>query len=334
MRAAYYERRGAARDVLRLADLPVPEPGPGEVRVRIAVSAVNPTDTKARSDKLGQTAMPVARIIPHRDGAGIIDKAGPGVPTGRIGERVWLSVLDRPRWLGTAAEYVCVPAHFAWPLPDNTTFAEGAAIPIPALTAWCALFRDGPCAGKTVLVTGGAGAVGFYAVQLARLGGAARVIATVSREEQAVKAREAGAHAIVNYRNGSAQAEIEAAAGGTNRVDHVVEVNFAANIALDCAVVARNGAIVAYGSDADPSPRVPFAALMQKDVLMRAAILYEMPRDLLARAAADLGSRLERRELKHQIAARMPLEQIVEAHEMLESGRTVGKILLDVANLA
>lgn len=334
MRAVFYERRGAARDVLQFGDLPLPEPGPGEVRVRVAVSAVNPTDTKARTDRLGQSAMPVSRVIPHRDGAGMIDKAGAGVDPVRIGERVWVSVLDRPNWLGTAAEFVCVPAHFAWTLPVNASFAEGAALPIPALTAWCALFRDGPITGKTVLVSGGAGAVGHYAVQLARAAGAANVITTVSREEQAVKAREAGAHAVVNYKSADVRSAIEAAAGGPNRIDHIVEVNFGANIALDAALIARNGAIVAYGSDADPSPKVPFAALMQKDVSMRAAILYEMPRELLARAAADLNARLGRGELRHQIAARMPLANIVEAHEMLESGRTVGKILLDVANPA
>lgn len=333
MRAVIYERRGEARDVLQFADIAAPEPAAGEVRVRIAISAVNPTDTKARTDKFGQSAMPAPRVIPHRDGSGIIDKVGEGVDPARIGERVWVSVLDRPNPSGTAAEYAAVPAHFAWRLPRNVSFAEGAALPIPVLTAWCALFRDGPIAGKTVLVTGGAGAVGNYAVQLARRGGAGKVIATVSRDEQAAKAREAGAHEVVNYRSADAQLQLEQAAGGAARIDHIVEVNFAANIALDAAVIANNGSIVSYGSDAGPNPNVPFAALMQKDVSMRAAILYAMPRDLLARAAQDIISALEKGELKHQIATRMPLERIVEAHEMQESGRTIGKILLDVAAL-
>jgi NADPH2:quinone reductase len=333
MRAVVYERRGPARDVLQLVDRPVPEPAPGEVRVRIAVSGLNPTDIKARSTWGGQTAMPAPLIIPHRDGAGVIDKVGPGVDAARIGERVWVSILDRARPFGTAAEYTTVPSHLAWRLPESTSFAEGAAFPVPALTAYCALFREQPIKGKTVLVHGGAGAVGHYAVQLARWGGAGKIIATVSREAQAQKATEAGADVVVNYKSPDAQQQIEAAAGGPNAVHHIVEVNFAANAALDAAVIADNGTLIAYGSDADAHPRLPFYVFMQKDVLFRMAILYVMPRDIIARAADDLTRLLAERRLKHQIAARLPLDQVVKAHEMQESGQTIGKILLDVAEV-
>ena len=333
MRAVVYERRGPAREVLSLVERPMPEPGPGEVRVQIAVSAVNPTDIKARMLWNGQTAMPAPLVIPHRDGAGIIDKVGEGVDASRVGERVWLSVLDRARPFGTAADYMTVPSHLAWPLPQGTSFAEGAALPVPALTAYCALFREEPVRGRTVLVHGGAGAVGNYAVQLARWGGAGRIIATVSRDEQAGKARKAGADVVVNYKSGDVQKQIEAAAGGANAVHHIVEVNFAANAALDAAVIADNGTIVAYGSDADANPRFPFYVFMQKDVLLRMAILYVMPRSLISRAAADLVTLLSERRLSHQIAAHFPLDQIAAAHEMQESGRTIGKVLVDVADL-
>ena len=251
----------------------------------------------------------------------------------RIGERVWLSVLDRARPFGTAAEYTTIPAHLAWKLPKRATLAEGAAIPIPALTAYCALFRDEPIKGKTVLVQGGAGAVGFYAVQLAKWGGAGKIIATVSREEQALKARDAGADDVINYKSADVQKQIEAAAGGANAVHHIVEVNFGANATLDAALIANNGSLVAYGSDADATPRIPFYTFMQKDVLIRAAILYEIPRLLLGQAAADINNLLAEGRLKHQIAARFPLDQIVDAHEMQESGRTIGKILIDITDL-
>jgi NADPH2:quinone reductase len=331
MRAAIYQRRGPARDVLQIVDQPTPEPGRGEVRVQVAVSALNPTDIKARSAWLGQTAMPQPLVIPHRDGAGVIDAVGPGVDAKRVGERVWLSVLERGRPFGTAAESITIPAEFAWRLPANTSFAEGAALPIPAMTAWCALFRDEPIEGKTVLVHGGAGAVGFYAVQLAKIGGAGKVIATVSRDAQAAKAKEAGADVVVNYKSADATHQIEAAAGGPNAVHHIVEVNFGANAVLDAAVIARNGTIVAYGSDSEPNPRIPFYVFMQKDVLFRMAILYEVPQALRERAAAALIGLLEKGALKHQIAARFPLDRIAEAHEMQESGSTIGKILIDVA---
>lgn len=333
MRAVVYERRGPAREVLKLVDRPIPEPAPGEVRVRVAVSALNPTDIKARSLWNNQTWMPAPVVIPHRDGAGIIDKVGAGVDAARIGERVWICVLDRPRPFGTAAEYITIPSHLAWPLPQGTSFAEGAALPVPALTAHCALFREEPIRGRTVLVHGGAGAVGYYAVQLARWGGAGKIIATVSREEQAVRARDAGADVVINYKSADVQQQIEAAAGGPNAVHHIVEVNFGANAALDAAVISDNGTIVAYGSDADPNPKIPFYVFMQKDVLFRMAILYVMPRSIIARAAADLVTLLAERRLKHQIAARFPLEQTAAAHEMQETGKTIGKILIDVADL-
>ena len=332
MRASIYERRGPAREVLRIIDRPIPEPAAGEVRIKMAVSSVNPTDIKARSVWLGQTAMPAPLITPHRDGAGIIDKVGGGVDPARVGERVWLSVLDRARPFGTAAEYTTIPTHLAWKLPDRASFAEGAAIPIPALTAYCALFRDEPIKGKTVLVHGGAGAVGFYAVQLAKWGKAGKTIATISRDEQAAKARDAGADAVINYRLTDVQDQIEAAAGGVNAVHHIVDVNFGANAALDAALIANNGSLVAYGSDADASPSIPFYTFMQKDVLIRAAILYQIPQTLLAKAAADINRLLAEGRLKHQIASRFALDQIVEAHEMQESGRTIGKILIDIAD--
>lgn len=180
MRAAWYEKNGPAAEVLQVGDMPVPEPGPGEVRVRIVASGLNPTDVKARA---GSRPMGFPRIVPHQDGAGVIDKVGRGVPASRVGEHIWLYIVQWQRPWGTAAQFTIVPATRAVPLPATATFAEGACLGIPAVTAHRCLFGDGAIDGQTVLVTGGAGAVGHYAVQLAKWAGAT-VIATVSSPEK------------------------------------------------------------------------------------------------------------------------------------------------------
>lgn len=329
MRAAEYTARGPARDVLRLVDLPDPEPGPGEVRVRVAVSAVNPSDTKSRTARPGDTEMPFPAVTPHQDGSGVIDRVGPGVDPARIGERVWVFMAQRGRPRGTAAEWTVVPADRAVPLPPGVSFAAGACMGIPAMTAHYALFSDGPIAGRTVLVQGGAGAVGFYAIQIAKWAGAARVLATVSRPEQAVQARLAGADTIIDRTAGDVAAAVMAAAPGG--VDRVIEVALGANIATDVAVLRRNGVIATYASDSDPSPQVPFRALLFKDAVIRFALIYEAPDTARAAAARDITTMLAAGVLRHQIARHLTLDDIVAAHEAMESGRLVGKILIDIA---
>ncbi len=200
MRAAWYEKNGTAAEVLRVGEMPIPEPGPGEVRVRIVASGLNQTDVKSRG---GSRPMGFPRVVPHQDGAGVIEKVGRGVPASRVGERVWLYIVQWQRAWGTAAEYTVVPARLAVTLPANTTFAEGACLGIPAVTAHRCLFADGPINGQTVLVTGGAGAVGNYAVQLAKWAGAT-VIATVSSPEKAAVALGAGARKSCSSRAGPA----------------------------------------------------------------------------------------------------------------------------------
>jgi NADPH:quinone reductase len=333
MKSATYDHRGPARDVLKLGDRPAPEPGPGEVRVKIAVSAVNPSDTKGRGNWLGATQMLFPLITPHQDGSGVIDKVGEGVVSDRIGERVWVYMAQRGRPFGTAAEYTCVPAERAVLLPRAASFVDGACLGIPVMTAHYCLFRDGPIAGKTVLVQGGAGGVGFYGVQLAKWGGAKKVIATVSRDEQAAQARFAGADAVVNYKQPDAITQVQAAAGGPAAVDHIVEVNFGANVAMDAAVIARNGVIGSYGSDSNPEPKFPYWAFTQKDATLRSALIYEAQQSSRDHAARDINAILQEGRLKHQVAARFPLDQIAAAHEAMESGKTMGKLLVDVAAL-
>jgi NADPH:quinone reductase len=326
MRAAWYERNGSAADVLTVGELPVPEPGPGEVRLRVVASGLNPTDVKARA---GSRPMGFPRIVPHQDGAGVIEKVGPGVPASRVGERVWVFTVQWQRSWGTAAELTVVPARLAVRLPSNTSFAEGACLGIPAVTAHRCLFADGPPAGQTVLVTGGAGAVGHYAVQLAKWSGA-RVIATVSSPEKAATAAAAGADHTVNYRSADPAAQILELTGGAG-VDRIVDVDFGGNLAVSLKVLKVNGAIATYASMGDPEPKLPFYLLMAKNATIRPVLLYTMPDRARDEAVSDIVRLVEAGRLLHQIGARFPLERIVEAHQAQESGKVTGNIVIDVA---
>lgn len=330
MRAVFYERKGPAREVLQLGERPVPEPAAGEVRVRIHVSAVNPSDTKSRGGHRGNVAMPFPVVIPHQDGAGVIDAVGPGVDPARIGQRVWVYEANLGRPFGTCAEFTTVPEHKAVPLPDAADFAAGACMGIPAMTAHRCVMADGPVTGQTVLVHGGAGAVGFYAVQIARLGGA-RVIATVSREEQARQARLAGADHVVDYRREDLASRVREITGEDLGVDRVVDVAFGINLAANMAVLRTGGVIATYASDAVPEPEIPFWPMLARDLTVRFVLVYAMPRAAHDQAAAFITDALAGGRFVHQVFARFPLEDTAAAHEATESMRNVGKVLVDIA---
>jgi NADPH2:quinone reductase len=333
LKAAWFERRGPAREVLNVGEMAEPEPGPGEVRVRIAVSGVNPSDVKGRGIRRGNAEMAFPRIIPHQDGSGIIDRAGSGVAPSRVGERVWLYMSQYGRPFGTAAQYGVVPSERAVALPSVADFSVGAGLGVPAMTAHYALLGDGPLSGKTVLVHGGAGAVGFYAVQLAKWAGASHVTATVSRDEQAVQARLAGADQVIDYKRENVSDRILSTTETKTGVDRIIDVSFGANIAVDAAVIARGGTIAAYGSDAILEPALPFHAFSQKDTKLRMILIYQAPQSAREAAARDINALLASNSLKHRVAARFPLEQIAQAHEAVESGKSIGKVLVDIAAL-
>jgi NADPH2:quinone reductase len=268
-------------------------------------------------------------IVPHQDGAGIIDAVGPGVPASRIGERVWLYIVQWQRAWGTAAEFTIVPSRLAVTLPENTTFAEGACLGIPAVTAHRCVFADGPVAGQTVLVTGGAGAVGHYAVQLAKWAGAT-VIATVSSDEKAALALAAGADHAVNYRTGDTAAAILELTGGAG-VDRVVDVDFGANLPVSVKVLKPNGVISSYASSAVPEPTLPYYAVMSKNLTLRPVLIYTMPEGAKDDATGDILQLVEAGRLMHVIGARFPLDRIAEAHQAQESGKITGNIVVEVA---
>lgn len=326
MRAGWYEKYGPAREVIQVGELETPQAGPGEVRVRLRASGVNPSDVKSRAGSRGPWRW--ERIIPHSDGAGEIDQVGPGVPASRVGERVWVFNGQWQRTHGTAAQYIALPALYAVPLPAGVSFEEGACLGIPAMTAHRALFTDGPIRGKTVLVTGGAGAVGFYAVQLARWGGA-RVIATVSGEQKAARAREAGADEIVNYRSEDVAQRVRALTGGEG-VDHVVDVDFGENLPITSQVVKENGVVAAYASMRVREPVLPWYAFMQKGVLIRPVFVYTIPDEAKRAACRDINRAIGEGKIRHAVAQRYPLADLASAHEAQESGEVVGNIVVEV----
>lgn len=328
MRAAWYERTGPAREVLTIGELPTPEPGTGEVRVRIAWSGVNPSDVKSRAGTRTKT-LAFPRIVPHSDGAGTIEAVGEGVARSRIDERVWVWNAAWGRAFGTAAECVILPSAQAVRLHDGVDLEVGACLGIPALTAFHAIHVDGGVRGKTVLIAGGAGAVGHYAIQFAKLAGASRVIATVSGDNKARLAKEAGAEAVINYRNEDVGARCTELTGGTG-VDRVVEVDLSVNAGLDLQILRPGGEIVVYGSGAGEIP-IPFVPAIVKMARFRFFIVYNLAADDRRRAEAELASLLAEKRLVHNIAARLPLERLGEAHELVEQGRAVGNVLINVA---
>ena len=323
MKAAWYERNGPAREVLVVGEMPTPEPGPGEVLVRLATSGVNPSDWKTRA---GSRPMVAPRVIPHSDGAGTIAAVGAGVPASRIGERVWIWNGQWKRPFGTAAEFIALPAGQAVRLPDAVSFEAGACLGIPALTAWRALQVDGGVAGQSVLVTGGAGAVGHYAIQMAKLLGAAQVIATVSSPEKAAHAQEAGADAVIDYKREEVPARVKALTGGRG-VDRVVEVDIAGNGPSLPQIVAQDGRCVAYGSNRAEAV-LPFGPMITCGAAIRFFIVYELSAAARAEGLATLTGWLEQGRLHHAIAGVRPLDQVAEAHEAVEQGRLIGNLVL------
>ena len=324
MKAALYDATGPARDVLKVTEIERPEPGPGEVRVRVVVSGVNPTDVKTRS---GATPRAIEGFqIPDQDGAGVIEAVGPGVDPARVAQRVWLFLAAAGRNWGTAAEWTVVPERHAVPLPDGVDMEMGAMLGVPAITAHRCLFADGPVAGKTVLVAGGAGAVGHFSIELAKRDGA-RVITTVSSPEKGELARAAGAGLVLNYRQQNVAEEVRAYSG---RADRVVEVALGANLETDLAVSGPETVIVTYAAT-PPDPVLPVRSCMSANVTLRFVLLYTVPAAAVDQAVADITAALREGALTPLPVHRFRLGEIAAAHEAVEKGVT-GKVLVMIGD--
>ena len=327
MKAAFYDRNGPADEVLQVAELPIPAPGPGEVLVRVKASGVNPSDVKSRAGLRAKTAWP--RVIPHSDGAGVIEAIGAGVDSARVGERVWLWNGQWQRPFGTAAEYIALPAFQAPHLPDGVPYEAGACLGIPAMTAHRCVFADGPIAGQTILVTGGAGAVGHYAIQLARWGGA-KVIATVSGTDKAAHAKAAGADYTVNYKSDDVAQSVKDITKAQG-ADRAIEVEFGGSLATTLSCLKTNGVIATYASSAVMEPKLPFYPMMFQGITLRMVLVYILPEAARRQSIQDINQALVQGALVHAIAETYPLDRIVAAHQAVESGKGIGNVVVTVA---
>ena len=325
MRAAFYERNGPARDVLKVGDIDQPKPGPGEVRVKLKTSGVNPSDVKSREGRTRKIAFP--RVIPHSDGAGDIDMVGDGVPASRIGERVWLWNGQWKRPFGTCAEYIVLPAALAVKMPAAASYEAGACLGIPAMTAYHAVATADADAASTILVSGGAGGVGHYAIQFAKARGAV-VIATVSSDAKAKLARAAGADHTIDYKREDVGAQVKDLTDGAG-VDAVIEMDIAANAKLYPGILHPRSAVVVYGTGSLEAT-IPSQFLLTNSIAIKYIFVYELTPEERAAAVAAINRMLESKMLINNVAQTMPLQDIVAAHEAVEQGKAMGNVVVTI----
>jgi NADPH2:quinone reductase len=326
MRAVWYERTGPARDVLTVGEMPKPEPGPGEVRVRLMASGVNPADCNRRSGSSAHGEV-YPRVVPNSDGAGLVDRVGSGVTGLAEGDPVWLYNGQRNgRWQGTAAQFIALDADLVTRLPAGISFEAGAALGIPCMTAHRCVFAGGPVRGATVLVTGGAGAVGNYAVQLAKWAGA-RVIATVGSGVQAEDACTAGADVVLDRHRDDVAAAIRSETGGRG-VDRIVEVDLGGNLPLLGGLMAQNGAVAYYATRGNSNPSLAVADLMRRNITIQGVFLPVSPIAARRQAQADITRWLTEAPRLHRVAGSFALAATSSAHEAVEAGGKRGTVVV------
>ena len=326
MKAAWYENIGAAAEVLQVGETSDPNPNAGEVLIEIKASGVNPSDVKTRAGARGELQFP--QIIPHSDGSGVITAVGKGIDESRIGERVWIWNGAFGRAHGTCAEMIALPSEQAVSLPDETSYEAAACLGIPASTAYYGMLCDGSVENQTVLVTGGAGAVGYYGIQLAKWSGAS-VITTVSGDEKAAVANDAGADLIINYRDEDVVAAIKDFTNGEG-VDRILEVEFGGNLSVSKEVIKPNGIIASYGSVAVMEPALPFYDLMFKGVKLNTYLIYivsESDRNMIVNG---LNAAMNDQALTHLVSESYALDDIVDAHLSMESNQVIGNIVVGI----
>jgi len=326
MKAAWYENIGAAAEVLQVGETSDPNPNAGEVLIEIKASGVNPSDVKTRAGARGELQFP--QIIPHSDGSGVITAVGKGIDESRIGERVWIWNGAFGRAHGTCAEMIALPSEQAVSLPDETSYEAAACLGIPASTAYYGMLCDGSVENQTVLVTGGAGAVGYYGIQLAKWSGAS-VITTVSGDEKAAVANDAGADLIINYRDEDVVAAIKDFTNGEG-VNRILEVEFGGNLSVSKEVIKPNGIIASYGSVAVMEPALPFYDLMFKGVKLNTYLIYivsESDRNMIVNG---LNAAMNDQALTHLVSESYALDDIVDAHLSMESNQVIGNIVVGI----
>ncbi len=325
MKAIWFEKFGPAKDVLVLGEQPAPEPGPGEVLVKLATSGVNPSDVKKRAGAF-PNLLDDGFVIPHSDGAGVIEAVGDDVSTQRIGERVWVYQAQYGRRFGTAAEYVAVETARAPALPEKSSFEIGACLGIPAMTAHRCVFADGPVEGQTLLITGGAGRVGHYAIQWAKQA-RATVIATASNPEDGRACMSAGADAVINHRDAGWSVAVLDNNNG-QPVDRVIDVEFGANLPEVLKLIRTGGTIATYSSTQVTEPALPFLQMMFMDLTIRMVIVYAMPEQAKREAIAEIDKFLRADRLQHRVTHTVPLSDCARGHELIEQGGFRGCVVV------
>ena len=328
MKAAWYSRNGEAQDVMQVGDLPTPSLKPGEVLVRLATSGVNPSDVKSRR------ARPLSDplIVPHSDGAGVIEAVGQGVPVSRVGERVWVWNGQWQRPMGTCAQFIALPAAQAVALPDGVDFAAGACMGIPGLTAVQAVILaerlGGDLRGQNVLVTGASSAVGHYITQMVTQAGG-RVIGTVGSEGKAVHAQAAGMQDAVYYKTESVPQRVKALTQGRG-ADVIIDMDFSTTAGWASeGALAPHGQVVCYGSNALEVP-LPFRPWLFQSMGVKFFLVYDLTPADRQTAVARLSGMLAAGQLQHSIGARYPLDQVAQAHRTVEAGQTVGNVVIEL----
>ena len=325
MKAAWYNSFGPAEEVLKIGEFDTPEPRPGEVKIRIYASGVNPSDTKKRLGA-NPALLDDGPVIPNSDGAGEIISVGEGISSSRIGERVWVYNAQYGRQLGTSAEYVCLPSFNAIILPDTADYSAGAMMGIPAMTAHRCVFSDGAVDSQTLLITGGAGRVGYYAIQWAKQNGST-VIATASSDASREQCVNAGADLIVGHPSDDSVGEIMDFTNG-KKIDRIIEGDFGANLLPVLDVLKTSGTIATYSSMADMNPSIPFIRMMFMDITIRMVLVYAMPDEAKKHAAKDITSALSKNTFHNRVAQEYSIDNISDAHKMIESGEVYGSVII------
>lgn len=327
MRAIWFEKFGSASETLIFGELEKPCAAAGEVLIRMKTTGVNPSDVKKRAGAF-PGLLDDGPVVPHSDGAGVIESVGEGISPERIGERVWVYQAQFGRRFGTATEYLAIDASRAANLPDNASFEVGACLGIPVMTSHRCVFSDGPVKGQTLLITGGAGRVGYYAIQWAKLAGA-RVIATASNDADRATCESVGADFVVNHRIDNWAQTVPGFSTG-EKVDRVIDVEFGANLPEVLKLIRTGGVVATYSSTQEKEPKLPFLQMMYLDLTLHFVIVYAMPEEAKQAAIEDIYHKLANNELQHRIAHELVFDDMVRSHELIEQGGFGGCVVVQI----
>jgi NADPH:quinone reductase-like Zn-dependent oxidoreductase len=327
MHAAWFEKFGAANEVLTLGEITKPAAAAGEVLIRMRTTGVNPSDVKKRAGAFPDL-LDSGLVVPHSDGAGVIESVGEGVSPQRVGERVWVYQAQFGRRFGSAAQYLAIDASRAAILPETTSFEVGACLGIPVMTSHRCVFLDGPVKGLTVLITGGAGRVGYYAIQWAKQAGA-RVITTASNDIDKGICESIGASFVANHRQENWAEAVMSYTGG-QKIDRVIDVEFGANLPEVLKLIGTGGAIATYSSTQVKEPKLPFLQMMYLNLSLHLVIVYAMPEEAKQAAIIDINNKLSNDELQHRVAHVLDFEDIVRSHELIEQGGFGGCVVVRI----